>query len=343
MKPIDIAEACAALANQAAAGIAITPAVKMMASLQPKYSATWLEIERETARGTPLSKCLEPIWPTGFVAMVRAGEEAGSIDKVLKEIDQSIGVRQKAFGVLNRIYYPIITIIGGVSASIFFLAFVIPSMVKSLAGGGGATTSPVLAFGIALNTFITTHITGVATIAAMAIGAFVLWIYSGRAGSDLQSLMLRMPMVKLHVSKIFYAVWAKTLATMTAAGIPIMAAIPLSIPSLPPQLQPSVRRIQLAIERNSPLGTCANAEMVGDDRERLPAYIVNAFKVAGETGDLADQLNRAAPILIDESTRAIIRSTNLLVNLATIVSGFIAIIPIAAYYQELFSLVKRVL
>lgn len=343
MNQDEIADACAALSNQTSAGIPIAAAVEMMARLQPRFRDVWTSIAKETARGTKLSESLTGMWPPAAIAMVKAGEEAGEISSVFEQIEQSVEVRKAAFGVLTKIYYPFFTLIGGVCSSLFFLAFVIPNLIKALTGSGGGNPSFVLRLGIALNAFITTHWALMTTVGTVLGAVLVLWIVSGRAAKDMQSIMLRIPLLQEHAASIFYAVWAKTVATMTSAGIPIMQAIPLSIQSLPDPLQPSVRRIQLAIEKNTSLGTCADPEMVGDDRERLPSYIINAFKVAGETGDLSAELERASPILIKGATRSIEKVIGAMVPLAMAASGMMIVIPLGAYYTELFALVRKIL
>lgn len=341
MRMDEIADVCAALANQTGAGIPLADAVMLLVQLQPRQGEMWASVSREISRGGTLSKAVEPIWPEDIVAAIAAGEESGELSRVCAQIENAIEVRRSAFGVLAQLFYPLGILVAGCVASMFFLFFVIPTLMQSLVNGSHHRPSAILAFGIYVNSLIVGNVTG-ASVVLSAIGlSLFLWVVSGRAVQHAQAAMLSMPGIAPQAAAIFYALWARTLGIMTGAGIPIMRALPLSVMSLPVSLRDSVRAIHAGLDQSQPLGRAVQPDNAFDERSKLHFYIVNAFKVAEQTGVLDVELDRAAPIMIRDATRRIKKVSGLCMLVAMVLAGTMLVLPMGAYYSELFSMIGK--
>lgn len=342
MKIAEIADVCAALANQTGAGIPLAESVTLLAQLQPKHAELWKSVAQEIAVGGSLSQALSKFWPEGIIASIRAGEESGRLSEVCAQIEESIEVRRTAFGVLAQLFYPAGVMCAGACSAFFFLAFVIPTLMRSLTGASQQQPSMVLGFGIWINGVIMENVTLSVLVFSSIVGALIFWVVSGRALMHAQIAMLRVPGIAPQAAAIFYALWAKTLAIMTGAGIPVMQAIPLSIPSLPLPLQESVRAVYQGLDRSQPLGVAVQPENSTDPRTKLHFYIVNAFKVAEQTGSLDRELSRAAPIMVRDATRKIKKVSSVCMLVAMSSAGSLLVLPMGAYYTELFTMIGKV-
>lgn len=342
MKITEIADVCAALANQTGAGIPLAESVNLLAQLQPKHAELWKSVAQDISVGGSLSQALSRFWPEGIIASLRAGEESGRLSEVCAQIEESIEVRRTAFGVLTQLFYPVGVMAAGACSSLFFLAFVIPILMRSLTGATQQKPSVVLGIGMWLNEAIMGNVTAATLIFASVTGGLIFWVISGRALVHAQIAMLRVPAIAPQASAIFYALWAKTLAIMTGAGIPVMQAIPLSILSLPEPLQDSVQAVYQGLDRSQPLGVAVQPQSTDDPRNKLHFYIVNAFKVAEQTGSLDRELSRAAPIMIRDATRKIKKVSSICMLFAMSTAGTMLVLPMGAYYTELFSMIGKV-
>ena len=342
MKIAEIADVCAALANQTGAGIPLAESVNLLAQLQPKHADLWKSVAQDIAVGGTLSEALSKFWPEGIIASIRAGEESGRLSEVCAQIEESIEVRRTSFGVLTQLFYPVGVMAAGACSSLFFLAFVIPILMRSLTGATQQQPSAVLGLGIWLNGAIMENVTVATLCFASVVGALIFWIISGRAVVHAQIAMLKMPGIAPQAAAIFYALWAKTLAIMTGAGIPVMQALPLSILSLPDPLQDSVRAIYQGLDRSQPLGIAVQAQSAEDPRAKLHFYIINAFKVAEQTGSLDRELSRAAPIMIRDATRRIKKVSSVCMLISMSAAGSMLVLPMGAYYTELFTMIGKV-
>lgn len=338
----EIADACSALSNQVLAGIPLAEATERLASIQRKYAPFWLEAGRNAGRGQPLSSALGEAWPETYVASIKVGEESGRVGEVCSDIEQSIEVQNTAFGVLGKLIYPVAIIIAGLVVSIFFLAFVIPQLMKAI-DGGERSPSVVLQIGLRMNDFIMENGLLTAGLTAGLVGGLTVWVASGAAGRHFYEIILRAPFLREQVSMIFFAIWARVLALMTTSGLPIMTALPLSIQVLPAPLQPAIRRIKHALDQNVPLSKAVQPDMKGDDRELIPFYISNAFRIAEQTGTLDMELGRAAPIMVKDASRVIERIANIASAIAMAIAGALLVIPLGSYYTELFKTIQRIM
>ncbi|MBK4738752.1 type II secretion system F family protein [Noviherbaspirillum pedocola] len=342
MRTSEIADVCAALANQTGAGIPLAEAVTLLAQLQPRHAEMWKGIGAEIARGGELSTLLSSVWPESLIATIRAGEESGQLSAVCSQIEESIEVSRTAFGVLAQLLYPVGVMVAGLCSSLFFMAFVIPILMRSLMGGSQQQPSMILRIGMWLNEIITGNVTLASLLASCIVSGVGYWITTGRAITHVQMALLRVPGIAPQAAGIFYALWAKTLATMTSAGIPVMQAIPLSVPSLPPPLRASVQAVYQSLDMSTPLGVAVQSTGASDERARLPFYIVNAFKVAEQTGLLDRELIRVSPIMIRDATRRIKKISSVCMLLSMSIAGALLVVPMGAYYTELFSMIGRV-
>src|ERR687893_3222426 len=165
--------------------------------------------------------------------MVRAGEVGGILDGVLLRIaDQLENDQELRLRVKSAMTYPVIVLILALLAASFMLIFIVPIFAKRFEDLGGTLPLPTrVAMGVS---DILTSIFGVFVYAGMgaAVFLFLRWKKTEQGRRIWGRIVLRIP-VKIGetVQKVSLARFARTLGTLTAAGVPILQAIEITATS----------------------------------------------------------------------------------------------------------------
>jgi len=188
---------------------------------------TLQEVYSDIQKGRSLSQALarHRVFPQLYVNMVKAGEESGHLEPVLKRIsaflETSATLRQE---LLSSLIYPIfITIVGTLTMAVLML-YVIPKFTVIFEDLGQALPLPTQILIEASNFFLDYWwILG----AAMLMGVAALRTYirtpDGRAMID--RLKLRIPVLqRLHL-RLAIARFSRTMGTLLNSGVPILGAI----------------------------------------------------------------------------------------------------------------------
>ncbi len=132
------------LANLLAGGVPLSRALMLLSreSAEPGARQCWTAIYEDVTGGTSLADALAR-WPRTFppvyIAMVRAGETGGFLDKVLEQIaDFQTRERELVGRVKAALVYPIVLAVLATIVLTFLLTFFIPRFSAIFADFGGA-------------------------------------------------------------------------------------------------------------------------------------------------------------------------------------------------------------
>jgi type II secretory pathway component PulF len=160
-----------------------------------------------------------------FVNLVKAGEASGTLDEVLirlgKHQEQASEIREKVVGAL---IYPLIVVLAGIGAVIFFMTFMVPRFVIMFREM--RTTMPLptrVLIGIS-DAFTSYWWIGAAAIVATAL------IIRQRSRTPegrlaLDAMKLKLPVVGGIVEANAFGQFARTLATLLENGVPVLTAL----------------------------------------------------------------------------------------------------------------------
>src|ERR687893_3040965 len=193
-------------------------------------------VRKDVEAGLSLSEALEKhpkVFPRLYVEMVKAGEVGGILDGVLlrlaDQLEKDQELRRK---IKSAMTYPIVVLILAILAASFMLIFIVPVFAQMFEDLGGTLPLPTrVAMGIS---DILTSIFGVFVYAGMgaAVFLFLRWKNTEQGRRIWGRTVLRIP-VKIGetVQKVALARFARTLGTLTAAGVPILQAIEITATS----------------------------------------------------------------------------------------------------------------
>jgi len=186
------------------------------------------EIREKVREGTSFAKALEAhpgIFPDIYVNMVRAGEASGTLEKVLERLTSFMDAQAKLRGkVTSALAYPILMIIIGVSLISVLMVAVVPNVVSIFQSMNEALpwyTSLL----IMTSDFLSGYWWILLPTILISVYWFRRWTRTPNGKLKWHAFLLRMPIFGKLVQMIAVARFARTLATLLAAGVALLPAM----------------------------------------------------------------------------------------------------------------------
>jgi type IV pilus assembly protein PilC len=333
------------LATMINAGLAIVRALYVLyeQTENPKLKDVVVAVRKDVEAGSSLSEALEKhpeVFSRLYVEMVKAGEIGGILDGVLlrvaDQLERDQDLRRK---VRSAITYPMVVLVLAILAASFMLIFIVPVFATMFQDLGGTLPLPTR-ITMAIS-YILTSIFGVLVYAGMALAvvAFLRWKKSEKGRKVWGRAVLRIP-AKIGdvVRKVALARFARTLATLGAAGVPILQAIEITATSSGNWVvESSLLKSRDAIREGIPLYKPLEAEPV------FPPMVTRMIAVGEQTGDIDGMLTKIAEFYESEVDAAVKALTSIIEPLMiVVVGGIVGAIVISMYLPmfEIFNLIE---
>ena len=329
---------CSQMAIELKAGLPLVTSLKLVAeNEQDKHMQKILnEVGDDVQAGNGLADSFAlrgPALPNSFIETIRAGEESGKLDECFDRLktyyDSSAAVSTK---VSNAMIYPIMVI--GVAVLVIGIIMVtaVPVFVETFADMGSSLPLPTRIL-IAVSNFMTSHgILLISIIVALILGLYLF----GKTDSGKRAyarLGLTVPGIKLVSRMQAASQLSSTLATMLAAGLPMVLAIQITAGTLSNVL---VSDDVL----NAAQGVLEGRRMSDGLRKSkwFPNLLVEMTAVGEETGKLEDTLNVVSDYYTKEVDTAVKRALEILNPVITMVLALIVVFILLSVYMPLFSM-----
>jgi type IV pilus assembly protein PilC len=332
------------LATMINAGLPIVRALYVLSEQteNPKLVEVVVAVRKDVEAGSSLSEALEKhpkVFSRLYVEMVKAGEIGGILDGVLlrvaDQLEKDQDLRRK---VKSAMTYPIVVVILAILATSFMLIFIVPVFAKIYDELGGTLPLPTrIAMG-ASN--IMTSIFGVLVYAGMALGVylFLRWKRTERGRKVWGRAVLRIP-AKIGdvVHKVTLARFARTLGTLSAAGVPILQSMEITATSSGNWVvENALLKSRDAIREGIPLYRPLEEESV------FPPMVTRMIAVGEETGDIDGMLAKIAEFYESEVEAAVKALTSIIEPLMIVVVGGIVGGIVIAMYLPMFRIFELI-
>src|SRR5215831_5719907 len=218
------------LATLLRAGLPLDRALEILIGLAPAPPvATLLQDVRDQVRGgKSLSQALDThreVFSRFYVNIVRAGEAGGALGVVLQRLAETLE-RNKELreNVRSALVYPVILIFVACASLVVILTYVVPQFENTFAMAGKAlplATQIVIFIARAIRHWWWAIIAGIVAL---------VWLYRRRGRRPevrfrRDERMLRLPLLGDLIGKIETARFARTLATLLANGVTLLAGL----------------------------------------------------------------------------------------------------------------------
>ena len=335
----DIALFTRQLATMMKSGVPLLQAfdIAMKGSGNPALSRLLNDIRTDVETGLNLSQAFakHPVhFDKLFCNLVAAGEQAGILDSLLDRIatykEKILAIKSK---IKSALFYPAsVVVVAGLVVSVMML-FVIPEFKSVFSSFGAELPAPTLIV-IAMSDFF---VQSWYLVFGALIGAivFIAWSYKRSTAMQiaLDRTLLRFPVIGPIIRKATVARWTRTLATMFAAGVPLVEALD-SVGGAAGNYVYLVATRQ--IQSDVSTGTSLTVAMQSSDV--FPTMVVQMVSIGEESGQLDAMLSKVADFFEQEVDDAVAGLSQLLEPLIMVFLGTVIGGLVVAMYLPIFKL-----
>lgn len=339
IKPKDMAIFTRQLATMMKAGVPLLQAFDIVGRGNPNPRVTKLlnDIRTDVETGTSLSVAFRkyPLYFDNlYCNLVEAGEAAGILDQLLDRLavymEKTEAIKSK---IKSALMYPISVLVVAFVVVAVIMIFVIPAFKEVFSSFGADLPAPTLVV-IAISEFFVSYWW---LIFGGLIGGFYFFMQAWRRNEKMQHfmdrLMLKLPIFGTLVEKSCIARWTRTLATMFAAGVPLVEALD----SVGGAAGNSVfTKATVKIQQEVSTGTALTVAMT--NANLFPSMVLQMCAIGEESGSIDHMLGKAADFYEAEVDDMVAGISSLMEPIIIVVLGVIIGGIVVSMYLPIFKI-----
>jgi type IV pilus assembly protein PilC len=339
VSPMDIAMFSRQLATMLAAGIPLVQAFEIVGvgHEKPAMQKLILDIKLNIEGGSSLHESLakHPIYFDDlYVNLVEAGEQAGALESLLDKVatykEKTEALKKK---IKKALFYPAAVLAVAVIVTLILLLFVIPQF-EELFKGFGADLPAFTRIVIEISRFVQHQGWWMGTIFAGAVVTFAYFKKRSRAMRHvLDRMMLKLPVVGPILVKAAIARYARTLATMFSAGVPLVEAMESVAGATG-----NIVYEQAVMRMRDEVSTGQRLQRAMENTGLFPNMVVQMIAVGEESGSLDEMAAKVADFYELEVDTAVDGLSSLLEPLIMAFLGVLVGGLVIAMYLPIFKL-----
>lgn len=304
-------------------GLPITKSLGIMASesTNKKLKEVFTDVLQEVEGGSSLAQAFSrhPEVFSGLdVSLITAGEKSGTLDKVLKRMATQLEKEAQLISkVRGAMIYPaiILTVVIGVLLLMFI--YVIPKLAvfyQDFKGKLPAVTQFMLSF----SGFLRRFWWAVLLVFIALISGFKAFKDSSKGRRSWDSIKLKIPGLKILITKIYMARFTRTLGTLIGSGVPVLDALKITSESVGNVIyKDEVLKMTSEVRGGSSLSRSISNSAL------FPSVSGQMVKVGEETGEIDSMLDSLANYYEEEVDNAIKALSTLIEPVIIVFMGFI--------------------
>jgi len=305
----------------------------------PNMQDLILALKSEVEGGINLADAMEkhPLqFDNLFVQLVRAGEQSGALETLLDKVatykEKSEALKKK---IKSAMGYPIaILVVAGIVSGIL-LIFVVPQF-KEVFASFGADLPAFTLMVIGMSEFMQAWWFPI----ALVLGGIVTGLIEANKRfpafrKSMDRLKLKLPVVGNILVKGTIARWSSTMATMFAAGVPLVEAMD-SVAGASGNI--IYEEATLNMKDDIAAGTQLQTSMRTHGSELFPNMVIQMVSIGEESGQLDGMLQKVADFYEEEVNNAVDGLTAMLEPLIMAFLGVVIGGLVIAMYLPIFKL-----
>lgn len=308
------------LSTMITAGLPIAGALSLLEEQSPiSLKPIIKSISSDVQGGQPLSSSMSK-FPESFsqiyIALVKAGEAAGVLDKILERLADDMEKNRDLRGKLSgAMVYPIIIIIGMIGVVFIMMVLVVPKLAVVFKQFNRALP-PMTQLVISVSDFMVNFWWAVLIITGFSVYSFLKYIKTPMGKKYFDDFMYRVWIIGPLNKQIMLAGLTRTLSLLLSSGISIIEALRIVSRVLGNTgAEKELNQITNRVEKGFPLSVCfAESEM-------FPSIIGQMTAVGEETGKLDDILLKVSHYFESESEIKIKALTSAIEPLIMVILG----------------------
>ena len=334
MRRSDLTLAMRELARLVNAEVPVEHALDIMIEVTERRAVrtALLDIQRRLREGETLAdafKAQRGAVEQLHVSMIHAGETGGALGKVLDQLSDYMRRSQELrTALVSASIYPAILLCVSVAALALILTVVVPKFQRMFASAGASLPLPTQIV-VDVSTYLQNQWI---IIVAIALGALVLLraAHTTRGGRvAIHDALLALPIVGSLIRRVETARFCRTIATLTANGVPLPVALSVGRDVLKNEvMRNAIDSVAADLKEGRSFADCLI------ETGRFPTLASRMVRVGEETGQLDRMMLDIATIYDDEVQTALKRLLSFLepfiiLTLGLMIGGIIASILLA--------------
>jgi len=301
------------LASMMKAGVPLLQAFDIVGKghANPSMSKLIMDLRADVETGTSLNNAFRkfPLYfDPLFCNLVGAGEQAGILEDLLTRLavykEKTLAIKGK---IKSALIYPIAILAVAFIVTAVIMIWVVPAFKEVFKSFGADLPAPTLVV-MAISEFFVAYWWMI--FGALFFGLyffFQAWRRSLRIQQAMDRVLLRLPIFGAVIRKATIARWTRTLATMFAAGVPLVEALDsVGGASGNNVYLEATKRIQLEVST----GTSLTISM--QNANVFPNMVTQMVQIGEESGSLDAMLGKVADFFEEEVDDAVAALSSLM-------------------------------
>ena len=302
---------------------------------------TIVAVRKDVESGRALSDAMArhpKVFNPLFVAMAQAGETGGVLEdalmRVADQLQKDAALRRQ---IKSAMIYPTLVIIFAVGVMMALVAFLVPVFVGVFKQFGGGLP-PLTQVSVGLSHAVTGYWWLIFLLTGATIVAFLKWKSSSWGRPQWDHFRLRVPMkIGSIVQQVAVARWSRTLASLTAAGVPLLLALDITgRTGGNVAVEEAMEGVIASVKRGGTIAAPLAQAPV------FPVMVTHMVGVGEETGALDSMLDKVAEFYEDQVEASVKALTSILEPIMIIVIGSIVGFIVISMYLPLFSVYNSI-
>jgi type IV pilus assembly protein PilC len=339
----DIALFTRQLATMMKAGVPLLQSFDIVSkgASNPAVMRLLVDIKTEVETGASLAAAFRkhPLYFDAlYCNLVAAGEQAGILETLLERLasykEKILAIKSK---IKSALFYPIAIIVVAFIITAVIMIFVIPAFKEVFTNFGADLPAPTLMVMAISDWFVANWYIIFPAVIGGVIGFLEAWKRSVPVQIFMDRLMLKLPVFGDLVLKSTIARWTRTLATMFAAGVPLVEALD-SVGGA------SGNHVYLTATKQiqKEVSTGTSLTMAMQNSGVFPNMVLQMCSIGEETGALDAMLGKVADFYEQEVDDAVEALSSLMEPMIMVVLGTIIGGMVIAMYLPIFKMGQAV-
>ena len=303
----------------------------------PAVAKLLFDIKTDVETGSSLQQAFKK-YPLYFddlyCNLIGAGEAAGILDSLLERLATYKEKIQAIKGkIKSALFYPISIVAVAVIITAVIMIFVIPAFKELFSSFGADLPGPTLVI-MAISDFVVAYWWAIFGISGGGLyGFFYFWKRSKKMQGIMDRLLLKLPIFGELIRKASIARWSRTLATMFAAGVPLVEALDSVAGAAGNVVYFDATK---AIQREVTTGNSLTVAM--QDTQVFPSMVLQMVAIGEEAGSLDAMLSKVADFYEEEVDNAVEALSSLMEPIIMVVLGVLIGGMVVAMYLPIFKM-----
>lgn len=334
----DLSVFCRQFVSIVSSGVAIIDALEMLAmqTENPTMKSAISDVKVSVQKGDTLANSMRmrgDVFPSLLVTMVEAGEASGSLeiafDRMATQFEKS--AKLKAM-VKKALMYPICIMVVVIGVVVAMMMFVVPTF-SDMYADVGQQLPALTRMVVGLSNFLVADWYIVVIAVVVFVVLFKMFSKTEFGRYFIADVKIKMPVFGTLTVKSASAAFARTLATLVAAGVSMIDALEISAKTMTNvRFRDAVFEAKEKVAQGRPLSEPLKASNV------FPAMMVHMIGIGEETGNMEHMLETAAGYYEEEVENTTAQVATLLEPMIIVVMAAIVGVIIMSVLIPMFGM-----